>query len=94
MGTTAERLERRLDFRVSRRTKRVIEKAASASGQSLSDFAVTAMLAKAADVLRAERTIRLTERGHKAFLALLSSHARPNAALRKAAAKYKEFLGG
>jgi len=93
MGTIAERLERRLDFRVSRRTKRLIERAAAAAGQSLSDFAVTAMLAKATDVLRAEQTIRLTERGHRAFLALLDSQAKPNAALRRAAAKYKELRG-
>jgi len=80
----------RIDFRVNRELKEVIERAAIVSGQSLTDFAVTALLQSATKVLERQERTRLSDRDRDAFLALLDSKAEPNAALKRAAKRYKK----
>ncbi|HZY85668.1 MAG TPA: DUF1778 domain-containing protein [Gemmataceae bacterium] len=85
--------EARVDFRLTRQAKAVIEEAAALTGQSLSDFAVSTLLEKANEVLSATRIRSLSERDAQIFLSVLDSENRPNKALRKAAAWYKKTYG-
>ena len=84
-----QKSDARLDFRLNRRVKEVIEQAAAVSGQSVSDFAVSALYRTAKEILEREQTTRLSNRDRDVFLALLDSDAKPNDALKRAAKKYK-----
>lgn len=84
-----QKSDARLDFRLNRQVKEVIEQAAAVSGQSVSDFAVSALYRTAKEVLEREQTIRLSNRDRDVFLALLDSDAKPNEALKRAAKKYR-----
>jgi uncharacterized protein (DUF1778 family) len=79
----------RLDFRLNRQVKEVIEQAAAVSGQSVSDFAVSALYRTAKEVLEREQTTRLSNHDRDAFLVMLDSDAKPNEALKRAAKRYK-----
>jgi uncharacterized protein (DUF1778 family) len=85
-----QKSDARLDFRLNRQIKEVIEQAANASGQSLSDFAVSVLYRTAKDVLDREQTTRLSNRDRDVFLAMLDSNALPNEALKRAAKRYKK----
>jgi uncharacterized protein (DUF1778 family) len=80
----------KIDFQLDSQAKAVIEKAAALSGQSLSDFAVSALLEKATQVLTAQPVRVVSERDARTFLSVLDSEDQPNEALREAAAWYKE----
>lgn len=84
-----QKSDSRLDFRLSRQVKEVIERAAVVSGQSVSDFAVSALYRTAKEVLEKEQTPHLSSRDRDVFLAMLDSDAKPNEALRRAARRYK-----
>ena len=84
-----QKSDARLDFRLNRQVKEVIEQAAAVSGQSLSDFAVSALYRTAREVLEREQTTRLSNRDRDIFLAALDSDAKPNEALGRAARRYK-----
>lgn len=88
-----QRSDARLDFRLNQQIKEVIEQAALVSGQSVSDFAVSVLYHAAKEVLENEQTTRLSNRDRDLFLALLDSDARPNAALKRAAKRYKKAKG-
>jgi len=79
----------RLNFRLAPDQKDLIEQAAAATGQTVSDFAISSMLRAAQDAIHAATTTRLSTRDRDTFLRTLSAPARPNAALKKAAARYK-----
>lgn len=79
----------RLDFRLNRQVKEVIERAAVVSGQSVSDFAVSALYRTAKEVLEREQTTHLSNRDRDVFLAMLDSDAKPNEALKRATKRYK-----
>jgi uncharacterized protein (DUF1778 family) len=93
MGTTT-RNDARVDFRLPSEVKSLIEEAAALAGQSLSEFAVSTLLAAAHRILDASRVRTLTARDARIFLAALDSDEGPNQALREAAAWYKENHGG
>ena len=84
-----QKSDARLDFRLNRQVKEVIEQAAAVSGQSVSDFAVSALYRTAKEVLEREQTTRLSNRDRDVFLAMLDSDAKPNEALKRAAKRYK-----
>lgn len=85
MSTHSARLDCRLDAGI----KAIIERAASFQGQSLSAFAVSTLAEKARAVIQEHTMIELSQRDRKAFLSLTRGPAKPNAALRRAAARYK-----
>ena len=89
MGTQTARL----DFRVEHRTKQAIAQAAALSGQTLSDFAKTALTSKAAEVIERHRITLLTDDEWRRFMRIVDSDAEPNAKLKRAAKKYKERRG-
>ncbi len=84
-----QKSDSRLDFRLNRQVKEVIERAAAVSGQSVSDFAVSALYRTAKEVLEGEQTTRLSNRDRDIFLAMLDSDAKPNEALKRATKRYK-----
>lgn len=87
MATTA-RNSARLEVRLEERSKKTIEDAAALSGQSISDFVVSATLSHAMDLLERSRRIVLSKRDLERFLAALESEDQPNAALKKAVSRF------
>ena len=79
----------RLEFRLSREAKEKIEKAALASGQSVSDFAASTLLREAGEVLASHNVTTLSDRDRDIFLQLLDNPPAPSQALARAAADYK-----
>jgi uncharacterized protein (DUF1778 family) len=86
--------EARLNFRLPVDIKIVIEQAAAATGQSVSDFAVSTLARAAREVIRDQQVTELTERDRDRFLALLDDpRVKPNPALKTAAARYVKRHG-
>lgn len=83
----------RLDFRISSTQKSFIERAASIQGQTLTSFASDVLLKAADEIIQKETVRTLSARDSQTFLALLSSDAEPNAALKAAAKRYKSRVG-
>lgn len=80
----------RLDFRLSREHKRIIEQAATVTGQSLSDFAVASLVRAAQRTIDEATVTRLSMRDRNTFLKLIASDAKPNKALKAAAERYRK----
>ena len=76
----------RLDFRISPEHKALIERAASAQGQTVSSFAIASLLKAAEEAIHSETQRVLSARDGRRFLAMLDAAGTPNAALRAAAA--------
>jgi uncharacterized protein (DUF1778 family) len=74
----------RLDVRVTRRNKRLIEKAALVTGQPVTSFVLSSALERAREALERESRTTLSERDGKAFLRLLEEDRAPAAALVRA----------
>jgi uncharacterized protein (DUF1778 family) len=87
--------EVRLDFRLRSDVKSAIEQAAAASGQSVTDFAVSTLYERAKKILEEESIRKLSNRDRDIFLQMLDdTNRKPNAALRRAAARYKRTVNG
>lgn len=85
--------EARINFRLPNDLKEVIEEAATAMGQSVSDFAISTLVKTSQAVLQQNQTTVLSNRDRKSFMALLDdSDARPNRALTEAAKRYKKRI--
>lgn len=80
----------RLAVRLSAENKAVLERAAAASGSSLSDFVVSSSLDAARRALDEAGRMRLSAADRDAFLAALDNPPAPNAALRAAAALHRD----
>lgn len=88
----ANKREARLEFRLSREAKERIEKAAVASGQSVSDFAASTLLREAGTVLASHQVTALSERDWNTFSELLQNPPAPNPTLEAAAARYEKHV--
>jgi uncharacterized protein (DUF1778 family) len=92
MATTDS--DARINFRLSSELKRTIEDAAAEMGQSISDFAISTLVQTARKILREQQVTRLSERDRQLFAAMLDDESsKPNAALMKAARRYKKQVG-
>ena len=91
MATLAVKQER-LELRVSRNHKRLIEKAALVSGQSLSGFVVSRLVDVARNLVAAQHAGALSDRDRDRFLQILD-HREPNRRLRQAARKFMKTHG-
>ncbi len=80
----------RLDFRLSPEQKELIEQAAFAVGQSVSDFATSTLLQRARQAMEESNLTTLSNRDRDIFMAMLDDESEPNAALRKAAQRYQQ----
>lgn len=87
----ADAKEARLNFRLPSDLKEVIEEAATALGQSVSDYAIATLVKNSQAVLEQSQTTVLSNRDRKTFMAMLDdSDAKPNRALTEAAKRYKK----
>lgn len=83
----------RLDFRLQREHKRLIEQAAAVSGQSLSEFALSQLIEVSRTAVARATVTRLNQHDRDAFIKLIADDAEPNAALRAAAKRYRRRSG-
>jgi uncharacterized protein (DUF1778 family) len=88
---TANAKEARLNFRLSNDLKEVIEEAATAMGQSVSDYAIATLVRNSQVVLQQSQATVVSNRDRKTFMTMLDdSDAKPNRALTEAAKRYKK----
>jgi len=80
----------RLNFRLDRQIKTLIERAATSAGQSVTEFAVFHLAKEARNVLLERERTTLSDRGRRVFMSMLESDAEPNADLKKAASLYRK----
>jgi uncharacterized protein (DUF1778 family) len=81
----------RLNFRLPAELKSVIEEAAAATGQSVSEFALSTLLQGSRTVLQQCQITQLSNRDRDKFIAMLDAgESRPNRALAKAARDYRK----
>ncbi len=90
MTNTRER--DRLDFRLDRNIKRKIEHAASLAGQSVSTFALAALVREANSVIAEHEAIALNAEASREFLKRLDREIKPNRQLRRAAKRHAETI--
>ena len=90
-ATKARKLDARLDVRLPSRNKDLIEEAAALTGQSVSDYVVLTLVQHSGEVLEQHRNIRLSDRDRERFLKMLEADGEPNAALKRAARRFKRF---
>ncbi|TVP75149.1 MAG: DUF1778 domain-containing protein [Gemmatimonadales bacterium] len=93
MATNTKTADDRLDFRLSSEHKRLIEKAAAYSGESLTGFAVSSLLERARGVIEAHESVLLSSRDRDLFLGLLADPPEPTDALQDASRRYDELIG-
>jgi len=88
----ARKLER-LEARVTREQKRIIERAAELRGTSVTEFVVLSAQQAAAKTIKDFETLRLRGEARKVFVNALLNPPAPNAAAKAAARRYKQRLG-
>jgi uncharacterized protein (DUF1778 family) len=81
--------EARVDLRMSKEHKLMLEKAAAIVGQPLTTFMLSSTLDRARDILDREVVTKLSSRDMKRLFEILENPKEPNPALRKAAKRYK-----
>jgi uncharacterized protein (DUF1778 family) len=89
MADTTSRNNARLSFRLNERHKKLIERAARSAGQTVTEYAVSELIAKARETLHKSHTTELSQRDSELFLTMLDSDAEPNEALKRAARTYR-----
>lgn len=88
------RNDARINVRLPSELKQTIEEAASALGQTVSEFAISTVVREARQVLQDARITRLSNRDRDDFLKALDAiDAKPNAALKTAARRYGKLRG-
>lgn len=83
----------RIEMRLSKDQKDLLEQAAAIKGQDLTSFALGVLLAEASGVLKEHETRTLSHRDMRALFKLLEKPAAPNAALKAAVRRLKAFRG-
>ena len=89
MGNTAVK-ESRLNIRCDSHMRELLDKAATYSHVSVSEFVLSNALASAEKVVQANERITLRPEDFQAFLAALDAPAKPNAALQEAFERHEE----
>jgi len=83
----------RINVRLASDLKQLVEEAAVALGQTVSDFTISTIVREARQVIQDAQFTRLSNRDRDIFLAALdSSDAKPNDALKAAARRYKKRM--
>lgn len=85
-------LDARLDVRINRRLKELIHEAASLTGQSVSDFAVSTLAEAARRIVQQNSVTVLSKRDRDIFLKMLDGDGKPNPALRRAIKRERKVL--
>ncbi len=84
----------RLDMRIDRRAKRLIERAALITGQTLTDFAVSNLVQLAMETIERYEKLVMSNRDRDRFLAALDRPPKPLPALAKAARLHAQATKG
>jgi uncharacterized protein (DUF1778 family) len=88
-GTAIAKRTERLDARVTKEEKRVIETAASLRGISVTDLMRTTITDAATKIIRENEIVTLSERERQAFVQALMNPAPPNDAAIAAVRRYR-----
>jgi len=88
-AATTKRNER-LDARVSREEKELIEAAANLRGTSYSDFVRMAVKEAAVNTIREYESLTLAEKSRRIFVEALLNPPKPNEKAKAAARRYKQ----
>jgi uncharacterized protein (DUF1778 family) len=91
--TTTAASDLQIAVPVSSQQSELLEQAAAQSGQSLHEFAASALVEKARQIVLNGGVRILSERDARRFLELLDSEVQPNEALRSAAEQYRKHHG-
>ena len=83
----------RLEARISVEQKTVLQRAATLSGRTLSEFVVASAQDAASRVVQEHETVRLSRAEQIAFVSALLKPPAANARLRQAAAAYRKQMG-
>jgi len=91
--STDARSDARLNIRLPRELKQLIEQAAGHLGQTVSEFAVSTLVRTAEEVIKQHDRTELSNRDRVIFLAMLDDlDAEPNETLVAAAEKHKKKI--
>ncbi|MGE3467369.1 MAG: DUF1778 domain-containing protein [Pyrinomonadaceae bacterium] len=82
----------RMDFRLRPDFKERIEKAASVSGKSVTEFAVSTLLKTADEILERYHVAELSNRDRDLFLSILDQETKPNEKLLRAAKTHEKLI--
>lgn len=93
MPRAAETKDDRLQVRLDAESKSVLQRAASYRHKTVSQFVLATALEEAEKVIRENEIVTLSSPEWKVFYDALTNPPAPNAALRKAFAKYKKATG-
>lgn len=92
-ATYAAKRSQRLDVRVSRTEKWLIETAASLRGVSVTDFLRTTVTDTAHRIIRESEILTLADRSRRVFVESLMNPPQPNSAAIAAAKRFKQEVG-
>jgi uncharacterized protein (DUF1778 family) len=93
MSKAADIKDDRLQVRLDAESKSVLQRAASYRRKTVSQFVLATALEEAEKVIRENEVVTLSGPDWKVFYDALTNPPPPNAALRKAFAKYKKATG-
>lgn len=93
MPRPAETKDDRLQVRLDAESKSVLQRAASYRHKTVSQFVLATVMEEAEKVIRENEVVTLSGPNWKIFYDALTNPPAPNAALRKAFAKYKKATG-
>ncbi len=79
----------RVDIRMSAENKALLEQAAAVMGQPLTSFILSSTIDRALDILDRQVITKLSARDMHRLYEILCDRKKPNAALRRAAERYK-----
>ena len=82
----------RLEARITREQKRLIERAALLRGRTVTDFVVTEIQQAAAATIREFESLQLRDEAREHFMQALLNPPAPNAAAKAAMARYKKRI--
>jgi len=94
MSRVAEAKRERMHLRLDVKTKRKLERAAAYEETSVSDFVLANAAAAAERVIDSHEKIALSAPDWEVFYDALVNPPQPNAALKRAARRYRERVGG
>lgn len=92
MPRCPERPER-LEARITKKQKELVQRAASIEGRTLTDFIVHSGTDAASRIVQEQEAIILSERDRKVFLEAFLNPPEPNNAVKAAVERYKQFVG-
>ncbi|MBD2580632.1 DUF1778 domain-containing protein [Oscillatoria sp. FACHB-1406] len=91
-NATDSKLPARLEVRINREAKALVQKAADLEGRTLTDFVIAAVLAEARRAIEQHQTLKLSLEDSNAFVEAILNPPKPKVALKSAALRYKQTI--